>query len=577
MTSHDVGNVFRSILATVALVLLLISDFGTRFFVIGIVLWLVGSLWTSYRVAFKKGRLFRGVRIGTYTVARLLLGAGVLAVMAHDSAQFTTTMWIGAGASVMLTSVEGVIRRARMYPGIRVANLPNAIVRPPSELTSSVYLVSALLTPFLLMSFAFLAVSDSRTAILGVFWILPVAISGAAGLLLIQEAWLRRNNSRKIYDELPARVEELAPKFVFYWDAPRGTAYQVGMWVPYLKRIGEPFFIMVRNPNTFAQAASVSDDVPVILARTMADMDRLVPESLTTAFYSNNGAKNAHFVRYPQLTHVQLLHGDSDKASSFNPITAMFDRIYVAGQAGIDRYYNNGVDIPLEKFRIVGRPQVEEIMPGTEPIGEKPNPVVLYAPTWRGAYSDASYSSLPIAEDLFDELLKLGCSVIFRPHPYCMKDAEYRAVIAALHAKLDRHADETGTRHIYGEEAEKIMSVTDCFNACDAMISDVSSVVVDFLYSEKPFGLVSMGKDAKEFVEEFPLAEVSYVLTEDRSGWAHQLDSLLRSDPMTDQRRGMRVHYLGAFPSENYAEGFVDVARRQVHTREKKVSSYPTQ
>src|SRR5699024_11621522 len=125
----------------------------------------------------------------------------------HDALPiFTTTMWIGAGASVMLTSVEGVIRRARMYPGIRVANLPNAIVRPPSELTSSVYLVSALLTPFLLMCFAFLAVSDSRTAILGVFWILPVAISGAAGLLLIQEAWLRRNNSRKIYDELPAQI-----------------------------------------------------------------------------------------------------------------------------------------------------------------------------------------------------------------------------------------------------------------------------------------------------------------------------------------------------------------------------------
>ena len=216
--SHDVGNVFRSILATVALVLLLTSDFGTRFFVIGIVLWLVGSLWTSYRVAFKKGRLFRGVRIGTYTVARLLLGAGVMAVIAHDSAQFTTTMRIGAGASVMLTSVEGVIRRARMYPGIRVANLPNAIVRPPSELTSSVYLVSALLTPFLLMSFAFLAVSDSRTAILGVFWILPVAISGAAGLLLIKRHGCAAI-SRKIYDELPARVE-LAPKFVFYWDAP---------------------------------------------------------------------------------------------------------------------------------------------------------------------------------------------------------------------------------------------------------------------------------------------------------------------------------------------------------------------
>src|SRR5690625_5823159 len=61
------------------------------------------------------------------------------------------------------------------------------------------------------------------------------------------------------------------------------------------------------------------------------------------------------------MTHVQLLHGDSDKASSFNPVTAFYDNVFVAGQAGIDRYENNGVDIPKHKFTIVGRPQVESV------------------------------------------------------------------------------------------------------------------------------------------------------------------------------------------------------------------------
>ena len=56
-------------------------------------------------------------------------------------------------------------------------------------------------------------------------------------------------------------------------------------------------------------------------------------------------------VRFNQLTHIQLLHGDSDKASSFNPVTAMFDRIFVAGQAAIDRYAANGVLIPRGEVR----------------------------------------------------------------------------------------------------------------------------------------------------------------------------------------------------------------------------------
>src|SRR5690625_6533680 len=71
--------------------------------------------------------------------------------------------------------------------------------------------------------------------------------------------------------------------------------------------------------------------------------------------------RNNHMVRYSGLTHIQLLHGESDKASSANPVTRMYDRDFVAGQAAIDRFEKFGVSMHPDIFRIVGRPQVEEV------------------------------------------------------------------------------------------------------------------------------------------------------------------------------------------------------------------------
>ena len=88
--------------------------------------------------------------------------------------------------------------------------------------------------------------------------------------------------------------------------------------------------------------------------------------SLTTAFYVNNAARNTHLVERRELTHVWLNHGDSEKPACYNPVHAIYDLLFAAGQAGIDRYARHGVHIPLEKFRIVGRPQVEVIRPATD-------------------------------------------------------------------------------------------------------------------------------------------------------------------------------------------------------------------
>ena len=51
----------------------------------------------------------------------------------------------------------------------------------------------------------------------------------------------------------------------------------------------------------------------------------------------------------------------------------------------------------------------------------------------------------------------------------------------------------------------------------------------------------------------------------DDDGRVHcRLDELLETDPLAAERVEMRRYYLGDFPAETYAEGFLAAARRIV-------------
>ena len=106
---------------------------------------------------------------------------------------------------------------------------------------------------------------------------------------------------------------------------------------------------------------------PIIYRPTLRSLEEVIVPSLKAAFYVNNAVRNTHFIERRELTHVWLNHGDSEKPACYNPVHAIYDLIFVAGQAGIDRYARHGVHIPAEKFRIVGRPQVEQITRARRP------------------------------------------------------------------------------------------------------------------------------------------------------------------------------------------------------------------
>ncbi|MEH1031051.1 CDP-glycerol glycerophosphotransferase family protein [Micromonospora profundi] len=352
------------------------------------------------------------------------------------------------------------------------------------------------------------------------------------------------------------------PEFLLHFSAPPGSEYQVTMWLPYLERIGRPFLVMVREPEFLAPIAAATS-APVVYCPTLRTMDEALVPSLRAAFYVNHGAKNSHCIRFTQLTHVQLHHGDSDKAPSANPVSGIFDRIFVAGPAAIDRYARAGVQIPAEKFVVVGRPQVESIQVRPEPAVGLAQPTVLYTPTWTGHHADADYCSLPVAEALLRRLLARGATVILRAHPYTTQNPASARQLGRLTELLVADRSRTGRPHVVGAAAREL-SLTECVNRSDALISDVSGVISDYLYSGKPYAVTDMGDEGERFTENFPLAASGYVLRRDMSNADEVLTALLDTDPLAEARWATRRRYLGDFPAESYAEAFLTAARREL-------------
>jgi hypothetical protein len=320
-----------------------------------------------------------------------------------------------------------------------------------------------------------------------------------------------------------------------------------------------PFVVAVRNPGSFAEVAGATS-APVLLRRGPQDLDAMVPSSVKTVFYVNNSMRNTHMVRYPQVKHVQLNHGESDKAPSYNPVFRMFDKDFVAGQAAVDRFARFGVSVSPDLFEIVGRPQLE----GVRVHEDAPVRTVLYAPTWMGHNADTGHSSLGIAETIVDGMLARGLRVIYRPHPYTDKDARHQELSRQLTRKLAAHRTATGTEHLFGPEATQRMSLTDCFNASDALVSDVSSVVGDFLYSLKPFAITAMDAPVEVFRTRYSIAEAAYVVAGDGANLGLVLDEMVGADPRREDRRRLRRYFLGDFPSERYSDGFLKAAARYV-------------
>ncbi|WP_051704037.1 CDP-glycerol glycerophosphotransferase family protein [Glycomyces sp. NRRL B-16210] len=354
-------------------------------------------------------------------------------------------------------------------------------------------------------------------------------------------------------------VERLRPQFLVHLAGPAESYFHLLMWLPYFDALGDPYVIVLRQRELLGPLVGRTK-TPIVVAPRITDVEGLLADSVRGVFYMNNSMENTQLVRTGRLTHVQLMHGDSDKLASRNPVAAMYDRVFVAGQAGIDRYRDHGVDIPDERFRIVGRPQLQATRVGPRPSDEGA-PVVLYTPTWTGTSSEVDYSSLRIGRAIVRALLDRGATVLLRSHPYTRHDRSAAARVAELERLLAADAESSGRRHLWGAATAEGMSLSACIDAADFAVTDVSGAASDWLYSGKPFALTDMQDLGEAFGERLPLARAAYRIDAAGERIGEALDAMLGEDPLEKQRDRTRTYYLGGFPPERCVEVFLDAAR----------------
>ena len=370
--------------------------------------------------------------------------------------------------------------------------------------------------------------------------------------------------SRRSAISIRKALQQYQPEFAVYYAARNGARYQLGMWLPYFERLNRRFVVITCHASTVPEIAELTS-APVLLPKIKSAHGRLwhlVVDSLKAAFYVQNHQANVDMLRFDRLTHIWLNHGDSDKSANYSARHAAFDKVFVSGQQAVERYAAHGVRIRPDQFAIVGRPQIERIVTRDEPLPAGVPRTVLYAPTWHGGKPNTNYSSLPLGSQIVDALLARGVTVIFRPHPQTYRDPQQAGLAHDIQRRLSADRKSTGRQHGFGHAAEVEWHIPECFNHCDALITDVSSVASDFLASGKPLAMVASQQKGEAFRQAIPMARVAYVIERDLSTLPEALDELLSADSLAAERRAYRAYCLGdALGSEAPQPFFREVDR----------------
>ncbi len=334
----------------------------------------------------------------------------------------------------------------------------------------------------------------------------------------------------------------LAPRerVVAFFPEPPRNLYQLQQWLDPLAVLAERHGVLVITQDSRTTAALRGlTSLPVHCVARASTIDGLVERGdLALALYVSHHPRNFQLLRYPQLAHVFIGHGDSDKGvSASNQLTA-YDRSFVAGQAAVDRIAEELAWYDLDRLIRIGRPQLA----AGEPRPAADRATVLYAPTWEGGQPSVAYSSVAThGEALVRSLTAAGLRVVYRPHP---RTGANRRDVAAADAALRRVFDEPAVAAT-GSVVDPGRPLGEAFADADLLVTDVSSVAVEWLPTGRPL-IVTEPAAPDAVVGSSPLLDAVPRLAAAGADRAAELVTRgLRADPGRAARTALVEHYLG--------------------------------
>jgi hypothetical protein len=326
---------------------------------------------------------------------------------------------------------------------------------------------------------------------------------------------------------------------VYFPDDPR-KLYQLKQWLPVLERLDRdhPVTVITRNAKTYAEL-----DTPLrtVLAPTFPDLVQLYEASdFKVAVYVNNSVHNFHSLMQRRMLHVHVNHGESDKVCMVSNQVKAYDRVFVAGEAAVRRHRAALMEFDESKLVPVGRPQLDlRPAPLLPPSTQR---TILYAPTWEGENASNNYTSVDtLGLAIVEAALAVpDVRLIYKPHPRVAVSPI--PDIASAHREIVRRVTRAG--HLVVEQGD-ILAV---FPGCDLMITDVSSVGLDFLYlrPDQPMFVADRYDDREKLHTDAPISRCADVVDSATVGTLTEtLTARLADDEYRQARAAVRALYFG--------------------------------
>ncbi len=336
-------------------------------------------------------------------------------------------------------------------------------------------------------------------------------------------------------------------RVIAYFSGDPTMTYQLAQWLEVLAILDgvHPVALVLRDPDSAALIASRTD-LPLFTAPTFPELTDLYAElDAKVVLYCNNDVLNFESLVDHRRLHVHINHGESDKQSMASNNAKSYDRVFVAGNAAVQRYLSGLLDFDVHRLVRVGRPQLD--LPRTPLLAPSERRTVMYAPTWEG---DADYNDYTSVETLGEEIVRSILDVpdvrlVYKPHPRvttsltpAISDA-HRRILGLIDEAARLEPDAGHTQVLNGD----ILAV---MPGCDAFVTDVSSVGLDWLYlhTDKPIFITDRQGDPDSLRHEVPISRCADVVDDANvSSLTALLVDRLDHDEHHFARIAMRHHY----------------------------------
>lgn len=364
----------------------------------------------------------------------------------------------------------------------------------------------------------------------------------------------------------------------YFADDPTRT-YQLVQWLPVLEVLDQqhPVAIVLRDPAS-ADLVARRTDLPIRLVPGFNELSELYGDlDAKVALYVNNSPANFQSLVDARMLHAHINHGESDKQSMASNNAKAYDRVFVAGEAAVQRHTAALMEFDAGRLVRIGRPQLD--LRTEALVDETGRRTVLYAPTWEGDADWNDYTSVAVlGREIVDAVLALpGVRLVYKPHPK-VTTSRRRDIRDAHRDLLGKVADAQEREPEAGHLAIVAGDILAVMPVCDAMITDVSSVGLDWLYlrNEKPILITDPHLDGDRLRLDVPVSRCADVIDATNvDGLRDLLAARLEVDEHHLARVAMRHHYFDDVQVGESTTRFVEAVGELVALRDRLLGVVP--